>query len=51
MRTFDTKIPEYAYHDVNAGVLGQVVGIAANPLLLAGRAGLFGAGVVAKAAN
>ena len=34
------------------GVLGQVVGTAsANPMLVAGSAGLFGAGVVTKAAH
>ena len=33
-------------------MLGQVVGTAsANPLLIAGSAGLFGAGVVTKAAH
>ena len=39
-------------HTINAGVLGKVVGSAsANPLLVAGSAGLFGAGVVTKAAH
>ena len=52
LRTIDKKIPEYADHAINAGVLGQVVGTAAaNPLLVAGSAGLFGAGVVTKAAH
>lgn len=37
---------------MNAGVLGQVVGTATgNPLMVAGSAGLFGAGVVTKAAH
>ena len=52
LRTIDKKIPEYAEHAINAGVLGQVVGTtSANPLLVAGSAGLFGAGVVTKAAH
>ena len=52
LRTIDKKIPEYAEHAINAGVLGQVVGTAsANPMLVAGSAGLFGAGVVTKAAH
>ena len=52
LRTIDKKSPEYAEHAINAGVLGQVVGTAsANPMLVAGSAGLFGAGVVTKAAH
>ena len=52
LRTIYKKISEYADHAVNAGVLGQVVGTASgNPLLVAGGAGLFGAGVVTKAAH
>ena len=52
LRTIDKKIPEYAEHAINAGVLGQVVGTAAaNPLVVASSAGLFGAGVVTKAAH
>ena len=46
------KIPEYAEHAISVGVLGQAAGSAsANPLLVAGSAGLFGACVVAKAAH
>ena len=56
LRTIDNKIPKYANHASNAGVLGQVVSSAsASPLLVAGsaHAGLFGAGVVqvSKAVN
>ena len=52
LRTIDKKILEYAKHAINAGVLGQVVGTASvNPLLIAGSAGLFGAGVVMKVAH
>ena len=52
LRTIDKKIPEYAEHAINAGVLGQVVGTAsANPALVAGSAALFRAGVVTKAAH
>ena len=50
METIDKKIPEHADHAIDAGVSGQVVRCAsANPLLVAGGAGLFGAGVVTKA--
>ena len=49
MKTIDKQTPKCADHAVNAGVLGQVVGTAsATPLLVAG---LFGAGVVTKAAH
>ena len=43
LRTIQKIIPEYADHAVYASVLGQVEGSAsANPLLVAGSAGLFG---------
>ena len=52
LRTIDKKISEYTNHAVNVGALGQVVGTAsADPLLVAGSAGLFGAGVATKAAH
>ena len=52
MRTIDKKIPEHPDHAINAGVLGQVVGTAStNPMLVAGSAGLFGAGGVTKTAH
>ena len=41
LRTIDKKIPEYAEHAINAGVLGQVVGTAsANPMLVAAHQGI-----------
>ena len=52
LRTIDKKIPEHPDHAINAGVLGQVVGTAStNPMLVAGSAGLFGAGGVTKTAH
>ena len=48
LQTIYKKIPNK--HTIDAGVFGQMVGCAsANPLLVAGTAGLFSAGVVTKA--